>query len=370
MEENIIKLYEDGYLKIKLDPDDIAYVVKHANKMRRENGTGPDNLTAKNVGPRPEKRLGIDRIAELKTYTKEYNTQGYKDFLKDNHVSKLDRDWLIHLHMFEKPHQIKHFSDFIKKLTGNKTVKRSVSKRPVIIKRSSNRKSSRSLRTKSLMSSQASRAQTARARTARTTRARTTRNTRARTYRNSQTTRMRGHTQYDAPVYALAPAALAPAQTNAVAPAPVGPTVIPPTAIPPTAIPPTANPSVRPDDTFIKFHSPGQGDSPTTRDLRTAYQRKTAEADPTIQALRGKIHADGTYSPETAKDLAARTATVLATDANSRGLNTVLRSRAASKTAAVLRSDRTALATPVAQAGLSPVTRDLIGRTAASSPVR
>ena len=70
---------------------------------------------------------------------KEYNTQDYKDFLKDNRVSKVDRDWLVNLHMHEKPNP---FKDFMKKFIGNKTVKR-----PVMFKRKS-----RALRTKTLVS--------------------------------------------------------------------------------------------------------------------------------------------------------------------------------------------------------------------------
>jgi hypothetical protein len=328
MEENILKLYEDGYLKINLDPDTVARLVKYANQMRREKGTGPDNLTVKNVGPRPEKRLGIDRIAEFKKYMAEYNTQDYKDFLKDNRVSKVDRDWLVNLHMHEKPNP---FKDFMKKFIGNKTVK---SKRPVMFKRKS-----RALRTKTLVSRRSKDVKAPEPKEvkevkevkapeppkARDTRARDTR------------TRTRGRThRTHAPPQAVA-AALVP-----VAPAPA---------------------PARPNETFIKFHSPGQGESPTTANLRSAYHRKTAEADPTIRSLRSKIHADGKFSPQTERELAARTATVLATDANSRGLNTALRSRAASKSAAVLRTERTALATPGAQAGLSPVTRGLIANT-------
>lgn len=334
MEENITRLYQEGYLKIKLDPNVVAHVVKHANKMRKEKGTGPDNLTFKNVGLHPEKRLGIDRIAEFKKYMAEYNTQEYKQLLKENRVPKLDLDWLVHLHMYEKPHPLKHFSDFVKKLTGNTTVKRNVSKRPVIINRVTRKSSSQ--RTKSpYKAPKVAKAPVQEPKEANAPRERTRARTRARTRGRTYRTQAVPQAVAAAPV----PVAPAPAPVPAPAPAPV---------------------AVRPNETFIKFHSPGQGDSPTTAQLRREYHRKTVQADPTIQALRSKIHADGKFSPQTERELAARTATVLATDANSRGLNTVLRSRAASKSAAILRTERTALATPGAQAGLSPTIRPLL----------
>jgi hypothetical protein len=119
-EKYVLELHKYGYVKTD-ERVPFAKIVKYANKMRKEKETGPYNLTLKNIGPKPEKRLGIELIQEYLDLMDDLTSSEFKQRLLDDGVHALDMEWLVDKKELEyKP---KPFPSWIKKWFG-KTRKR------------------------------------------------------------------------------------------------------------------------------------------------------------------------------------------------------------------------------------------------------
>jgi hypothetical protein len=93
LEKEILELYTKGFLKTN-DDIDVAYVVRHANKMRTENKY-PAGFTYDNVGPIPEKRLGIREMNVFMNEMKRLDYFKLEEMLKDRRVDENDMEWLL-----------------------------------------------------------------------------------------------------------------------------------------------------------------------------------------------------------------------------------------------------------------------------------
>ncbi len=121
-EEYMLELHKYGYVKTD-ERVNFDKIVKYANKMRKEKETGPCDLTIKNIGPKPEKRLGIDSIQEYLDQMDDFTSKEFKQRLLDDGVHTLDMEWLIEKKELE--YKAKPFPSWMRKWFG-KTRKRTM----------------------------------------------------------------------------------------------------------------------------------------------------------------------------------------------------------------------------------------------------